>query len=189
MCQLWNPNIPPKIPPINPTIPPKMPPINPMIPPNTPTTTPNTIAASAIQNGKVIMSIRTSKTVGVRDIVLRLGQLNKNHSKMNSRENRPNLRLWLLLVLKNEHLILQIRTKRGIIRDALARSLQLFLFISNNKMKRIFFAALLVAVTSSVSCANYSMLVCNAQQGTAIQVYLNGKLMNKKPASMVRVKS
>ena len=56
-------------------------------------------------------------------------------------------------------------------------------------MKKIFLAALLVAFASSASYSNYSMLNCSAQSGTTIQVYLNGKLMNKKPNEVVRLKS
>ncbi len=55
-------------------------------------------------------------------------------------------------------------------------------------MKKILLATLLVAITT-VAYPNYSMLTCNAQRGTTIQVYLNGKLINKKPLDVVRLKS
>lgn len=56
-------------------------------------------------------------------------------------------------------------------------------------MKKILLVALLVAFASSVSYSNYSMLNCSAQKGTTIQVYLNGKLINKKSNDVVRLKS
>lgn len=56
-------------------------------------------------------------------------------------------------------------------------------------MKKLFLAVMLVALASTASYSNYSMLTCNAQSGTTIQVYLNGKLVNKKPNDEVRLKS
>lgn len=56
-------------------------------------------------------------------------------------------------------------------------------------MKKILLVALLVAFASTASYSNYSMLNCSAQKGTTIQVYLNGKLINKKSNDVVRLKS
>lgn len=56
-------------------------------------------------------------------------------------------------------------------------------------MKKILLAAMLVVFVGSLSHANYSMLICNAERGTIIQVYLNGKLINKKANDVVRLKS
>ena len=56
-------------------------------------------------------------------------------------------------------------------------------------MKKILLVALLIAFASSASYSNYSMLNCRAQKGTTIQVYLNGKLINKKSNDVVRLKS
>ena len=124
MCQEWNPKIPPikpiippKIPPIRPTTPPNMPPINPIIPPNIPIINPNTTAAKAIQNGNVIISIKTSKMVGVRDMVLGFARSNKNHSKEDKLLIPSNLKLLSLDVLNNEQLILQIRTAKSCMQD------------------------------------------------------------------------
>ena len=56
-------------------------------------------------------------------------------------------------------------------------------------MKTFILAAMLVVVASSASYSNYSMLTCTAERGTVIQVYLNGKLVNKNPSDAVRLKS
>ena len=56
-------------------------------------------------------------------------------------------------------------------------------------MKTFILAAMLVVVVSSASYSNYSMLTCTAEKGTVIQVYLNGKLINKRPNEVVRLKS
>ena len=56
-------------------------------------------------------------------------------------------------------------------------------------MKTLLLVALLVAIASSETYSNYSMLTCSAERGTVIQVYLNGKLVNKKPSEVVRLKS
>ena len=56
-------------------------------------------------------------------------------------------------------------------------------------MKTIFFAIVLVVLTSTATYSNYSMLTCQAERGTTIRVYLNGKLINKKPNETVRLKS
>lgn len=56
-------------------------------------------------------------------------------------------------------------------------------------MKKILLATMLVAFASSASYSNYSMLNCSAERGTTIQVYHNGKLINKNPNEVVRLKS
>jgi hypothetical protein len=56
-------------------------------------------------------------------------------------------------------------------------------------MKTFIFAGMLVVFASSASYSNYSMLTCTAESGTVIQVYLNGKLVNKRPNEVVRWKS
>jgi hypothetical protein len=56
-------------------------------------------------------------------------------------------------------------------------------------MKKILLVPLLIAFASSASYSNYSILNCSAQKGTTIQVYLNGKLINKKPNNVVQLKS
>ena len=56
-------------------------------------------------------------------------------------------------------------------------------------MKKFLVVAMLVAFASSASYSKYSMINCSAQKGTSIQVYLNGKLINKKSNDVVRLKS
>ncbi len=56
-------------------------------------------------------------------------------------------------------------------------------------MKTFILAAMLVVFGISESYSNYSMLTCTAERGTTIQVYLNGKLINKKLYDVVRLKS
>ena len=56
-------------------------------------------------------------------------------------------------------------------------------------MKTIIFAGMLVVFASSASYSNYSMLTCTAESGTVIQVYLNGKLVNRRPNEVVRWKA
>ena len=56
-------------------------------------------------------------------------------------------------------------------------------------MKQIGFVLVICLLAGPVWSANYSMINCKAQKGTSIQVYLNGKLINKDPVDEVRVKS
>lgn len=55
-------------------------------------------------------------------------------------------------------------------------------------MKKFLLASMLVVIVSSASYSNYSMLTCTAESGTVIQIYLNGKLVNKRPNEVVRWK-